>query len=91
MSESTGIDRWDYRQLRIGIAIALSHRVNFGLWRLPVKRIARILLLALVPMLALGALVTACSDDTTNMTGMDMTAVPHDIAMPPHDMANPHD
>ena len=90
MSESTGIDRWDYRQLRIGIAIALSHRVNFGLED-TVQRIARIVLLTLVPMLALGALVTACSDDTTNTTSMDMTAVSHDLTQTPHDMANPHD
>lgn len=91
MSESTGIDCCDYSQLRIGIAIALSHRVNFGL-EATVLRIARIVLLTLVPMLALGALVTACSDDTTNVTNMDMPAVVHDMAMPVvHDMANPHD
>ena len=44
-------------------------------------------------MLALGTLVTACSDDTTTVVGNDMSGVVHDMAMPivVHDMANPHD
>ena len=43
-------------------------------------------------MLALGALVTACSDDTTNTPTADMTVVVKDLSMPVvHDMANPTD
>ena len=43
-------------------------------------------------MLALGTLVTACSDDTTTVVGMDLSVV-HDMAMPivVHDMAKPID
>jgi hypothetical protein len=53
-------------------------------------RIIRIALLTLVPMLALGTLVSACGDDTTSTgVGPDMS-VPHDIAIP-RDLANPHD
>jgi hypothetical protein len=57
-----------------------------------VLRIVRIALLTLVPMLALGALVTACSDDTTSVVGNDLSVV-HDLSMPivVHDMANPTD
>jgi hypothetical protein len=91
MSESTGIDHCDYRHLRIGIAIALSPRQNFGL-EATVLRIIRIALLTLVPMLALGALVTACSDDTTNTTVQDMSMTVKDMTTPVvHDMANPID
>ena len=55
-------------------------------------RIIRIALLVVVPTVALSALVTACSDDTTNVTTQDMPAVVHDMAMPVvHDLANPHD
>jgi hypothetical protein len=59
----------------------------------PVLRIVRIALLTLVPMLALGVLVTACSDDTTSVTTQDMSGVAHDLATAPvaHDMANPTD
>ncbi|HWE27109.1 MAG TPA: hypothetical protein VHB97_03860 [Polyangia bacterium] len=56
-------------------------------------RIVRITLLALVPMLAIGALASACSDDTTNtaadLSVVDMTATVHDMAM--HDLAPGHD
>ena len=56
-------------------------------------RTIRIALLVIVPTLALGALVTACSDDTTNSTTQDMPAVVRDMAMPQtvHDLANPTD
>jgi hypothetical protein len=57
-----------------------------------VLRIVRIALLTLIPTLALGTLAAACSDDTTNVTTVDMT-VPttgHDMAQPVHDMAQ-HD
>lgn len=58
----------------------------------PVLRMIRIALLALVPMIALGTLVTACSDDTTNTPTADMTVVVKDLSMPVvHDMANPTD
>ena len=55
-------------------------------------RIIRIALLTLVPALALGTLVTACSDDTTSTPiGNDMS-VPKDMTTPNvHDLANPHD
>ncbi|HEY2746744.1 MAG TPA: hypothetical protein VGL86_19080 [Polyangia bacterium] len=55
-------------------------------------RIIRIALLTLVPMLAAGALVTGCSDDTTSTTTQDM-AVAHDLATNPvvHDLATQHD
>jgi hypothetical protein len=58
----------------------------------PVLRIIRIALLTLVPALALGTLVTACSDDTTSTTvGPDMS-VPKDMTTAVvHDLANPHD
>jgi hypothetical protein len=49
----------------------------------------RMALLALVPMIAIGTLVAACSDDTTNTPTADMTVVVHDMAT--HDLANPHD
>jgi hypothetical protein len=57
-----------------------------------VLRIVRIALLTLVPMLALGALVTACSDDTTTVVSNDLSVV-HDLATPivVHDMALPID
>jgi len=52
----------------------------------------RMMLLALVPMLAIGALASACSDDTTNTPTADMTVVTKDLSMPvAGDMANPHD
>ncbi len=56
-------------------------------------RIVRIALLALVPMFALGVLVTACSDDTTSVTTQDMaTVVVKDLSPPAvHDLANPTD
>ena len=56
-------------------------------------RIVRIALLTLVPMLALGATVTACSDDTTTpVTTADLSGTVHDLATPVvHDMANPVD
>lgn len=52
-------------------------------------RIIRIMLLALVPTLALGALVTACSDDTTGTTTQDMAVTTtHDLATGTvHDLA----
>jgi hypothetical protein len=58
----------------------------------PVLRTLRIALLVIVPTVALSALVTACSDDTTNTTVQDMS-VAHDLATPPvvHDLANPID
>jgi hypothetical protein len=58
-----------------------------------VLRIVRIALLALVPMFALGVLVTACSDDTTSTTTQDMSGVVHDLSTPVvvHDLANPGD
>jgi len=57
-----------------------------------VLRIVRIVLLVLVPTVAVSALVTACSDDTTNTTVQDMSGTAHDMTMPVvHDMANPHD
>ena len=44
-------------------------------------RIVRIALLTLIPMLALGTLVTACSDDTTTVVGADLSTAPsHDMA-----------
>ena len=53
----------------------------------------RIALLTIVPTLALGALASACSDDTTN-NGSDMSAVDmsvaRDLAMP-RDLAQGHD
>ncbi len=52
-------------------------------------RMIRIALLALVPTIALGVTLAACSDDTTGTTTQDMTAVVHDMAT--HDLANPHD
>ena len=56
-------------------------------------RIVRIALLALVPTLALGVTLGACSDDTTGTTTQDMTATVHDMATggTTHDLANPHD
>jgi hypothetical protein len=52
----------------------------------------RIALLALIPMFALGTLVTACDDDTTPTTVKDMNVVTvHDMAMPTHDLAQPGD
>jgi hypothetical protein len=43
-------------------------------------------------MLAAGALLTACSDDTTSQTTEDMPAVVvHDMAMPIHDLAQQGD
>jgi hypothetical protein len=92
MSESTGIDYWDYEQLRIGTALALSHGRTLAL-EATVLRIVRIVLLVIVPTVAVSALVTACSDDTTNQTVQDMSGTVHDMAMPVvvHDMANPHD
>ena len=56
-------------------------------------RIIRIALLMIVPTVALSALVTACSDDTTNVTTQDMPAVVRDMAMQQtvHDLANPTD
>jgi hypothetical protein len=43
-------------------------------------------------MLALGATVTACSDDTTTPATADLSGVVHDLATPVvHDMANPID
>jgi hypothetical protein len=57
-----------------------------------VLRIVRIALLTLVPMLALGATVTACSDDTTTPVTADLSGTVHDLANPVvHDMANPTD
>jgi len=91
MSESTGIDDCDYAQLRIGIAIALSHDRTLAL-ETTVLRIVRIVLLVVVPTVALSALVTACSDDTTNQTVQDMSGTVKDMALPVvHDMALPHD
>jgi hypothetical protein len=56
-------------------------------------RIIRIALLTLLPMLALDALASACSDDTTNtgndLSVVDMTAAAHDMAT--HDLAQGHD
>ena len=49
-------------------------------------RIIRIALLTLIPMLALGASVSACSDDTTTVTTGDMS-VAHDLAVV-HDLAH---
>lgn len=54
-------------------------------------RMIRTALLALIPLLASGALLSACSDDTTGTTTQDMTAVAHDLAMPTHDLAKSHD
>ena len=56
-------------------------------------RIVRIALLTLVPMLAAGALMTACSDDTTSQTTQDMAATVHDLATTTtvHDLAQPTD
>ena len=57
-----------------------------------VLRIVRIALLTLVPMLALGASVAACSDDTTSQSTQDMSVV-HDLSTggTVHDLANPTD
>jgi hypothetical protein len=55
-----------------------------------VLRIIRIALLALVPTIALGTLVTACSDDTTNNSTVDKTATSRDMATA-HDMVATHD
>ena len=56
-------------------------------------RIIRIALLTLAPMIALGALSSACSDDTTTPTVGNDLSVPRDMATPivVHDMANPND
>ena len=58
-----------------------------------VLRIIRIALFVLVPTVALGVTLGACSDDTTGTTTQDMTAVVHDMATggTAHDLANPHD
>jgi hypothetical protein len=51
----------------------------------------RMALLALVPMIALGTLVGACSDDTTNVTTQDISMpMPKDMAIGP-DLAPAHD
>jgi len=56
-----------------------------------VVRMIRMALLALVPMIALGTLVAACSDDTTNTPTQDMTmTVPADMTVRP-DLAPAHD
>ena len=53
-------------------------------------RIIRIALLTLVPTLALGALASACSDDTTQAPTQDMAVTGvHDMAT--HDMAHAGD
>jgi hypothetical protein len=59
----------------------------------PVLRIIRIALFVLVPTVALGVSLAACSDDTTGQTTQDMAVSGggHDLAMPTHDLANPHD
>ena len=81
----------NYGQLRIGTELALFHGQTLAL-EAPVLRTLRIALLVIVPTVALSALVTACSDDTTNTTVQDMTATVKDMATPPvHDLANPTD
>ena len=55
-------------------------------------RIVRIALFAFVPSLALGLMLAACSDDTTNMTTQDMPAVVRDMSLPVvRDLATPID
>jgi hypothetical protein len=58
-----------------------------------VLRIVRIALLTLIPTLAIGTQVTACSDDTTSVVGADLSVgTPHDMATPiVHDLAQPGD
>ena len=90
MSEWPERANCNYRLLRIGITLALDPRRDFGL-EAPVLRTLRIALLVLVPTVALGALVTACSDDTTNTTVQDMSVV-RDLSTPVvRDLANPTD
>jgi hypothetical protein len=50
-------------------------------------------LFALVPTVALGVSLAACSDDTSEQTTQDMAVSggSHDLAPPTHDLANPHD
>jgi hypothetical protein len=68
----------DFGHLHVGIRLALTKRGQLA-WRFPVLRIARIVMFALVPALALGAVATGCDDDTS---------APPDIAMnKPVDMA----
>ncbi|MCU1278129.1 MAG: hypothetical protein JWM53_1675, partial [bacterium] len=73
---------------RPGIALALSPTRNSSLEAI-VLRIIRITLLTLVPMLAIGALSSACSDDTTSTVGNDMS-VARDLSTPVvvHDLAH---
>ena len=90
MSDHSNCRCSNYGDLCGGTPLARYYGETFGL-EAPVLRIVRITLLTLVPMLALGATVTACSDDTTTVTTQDMSVV-HDMVTPViHDMANPTD
>jgi hypothetical protein len=90
MSDHARSHRWDSGHLRVGTALAWYYGETFGLED-PVLRIIRIALLTLIPALALGTFVAACSDDTTTVTTQDLSVV-HDLSTPVvHDMAQPVD